>query len=839
MKKQLYALGATLLLAALNTTAQAQANDWIIPPSTVITFGSSGTVTSSLPPGAALGSCSASKADQITSVYSNGAGQGLAFVSNCGVYDLSGASQSSVKDYENVFTIPNQCGVFGSVQWENVHAAPSFNKLTFRTIAVSTVSQTSTTDLINDGSMHVGVCAAAGPMDNSSGTRSIYASSDLDLYRFDLDASGTVTATTIIATLPNTVDPRTGMEVSPDGTKILLSTGTTLYLYDIAAGSFTALGSFPVTVTIAGFEYVPMSSGDRVYFSYHYFNSGVTVCGLDYVTLTAPTTNVDAIPGVSTPTKYGYGFTDIERGKDGLLYFVFHNNYTSQTIAAGDVGTLVSMSTSASSPAIVYGPGGSAVQVQSLTQLGYVVQRQIDGEDYNIYFDKTPSFDVTPAKTASYSPIPEVYINNEVGLQLNATLYGPHDQVEVMVEEGSMSSSGGTLNFVPNTVQPANNTISYPGFDSHLSLNLVSYFFTCSGDHHWLENYRGPIRVSIRPVNSVCGPTLWAWTSKVYNLVDGVHFLLNSPEDNAGTRIGTPNPNPVCSSSPYLDPITVPATTLLPSLDGPQDRNAAVDDQAGDCGPRFGVFGTNPAHDNLLMDNTQAPGCEIGWLGASTAGIFQPPSAAYSNPHNVNIGTILSYGVVVQEFDQPGPGQALVYPPVTIINDLLTTNLSTGGIPTLPLRYNFDVQSGGYFTTNYASIAGARSNKVYEVTYTANGSTDTVSAISYFRILDDGVTSSPNPGGSQWRVANSKGDFRVSPNPAKDYLRFDWADNSETGSRTLIATNTLGQVVLRQSYKEEKGSNSLHLDLTSLAPGIYYYSMYANGLKQNGTFVKE
>lgn len=228
-----------------------------------------------------------------------------------------------------------------------------------------------------------------------------------------------------------------------------------------------------------------------------------------------------------------------------------------------------------------------------------------------------------------------------------------------------------------------------------------------------------------------------------------------------------------------------------------------------------------------------------GWLGASTAGIFQPPSAAYSNPHNVNISTILSYGVVVREFDQPGPGQALVYPPVTIINDLLTTNLSTGGIPPLPLEYNFDAHSGGYFTTNYASIAGARSNKVYEVTYTANGSTDTVSAISYFRILDDGITSFPNPGGYQWRVANTKGNFKVSPNPATDYLRFDWTDNSETGSRTLIATNTLGQVVLRQTYKEAKGSNSLHLDLTSLAPGIYYYSMYANGLKQNGTFVKE
>jgi hypothetical protein len=199
----------------------------------------------------------------------------------------------------------------------------------------------------------------------------------------------------------------------------------------------------------------------------------------------------------------------------------------------------------------------------------------------------------------------------------------------------------------------------------------------------------------------------------------------------------------------------------------------------------------------------------------------------------------------VQSVAQPLPANFNLVPnpgfEFTQGDNTITTNLSTGGIPSG--GYNFNVPSANYFTTQYGSIAGSRSTKVYKVTYTqyaTGGDCDTASAVSYFRILDDGTVPVDPNGGVNWRVTNVSGDFRAFPNPAADVLQFEWTDNAATSSRrSLTVTNTLGQTVLSRQYEETKGGNHLRIDVSSLAPGLYHYSAYANGQEQKGTFVKE
>lgn len=813
-----------LLLAALNTTAQAQANDWIIPPRTVISFGGSGASVSLLSSSSSLASCSSTSADDKYSwTLSDGAGNGVAFVKHCGVYNMTGSAIGSGTgtEYQNIFSVPGLCNTYYAIQWENVTTTHS-NKLTLRTLSIgASVTETASTDLIAPGIMHGGVAVAAAPLEHY-GHRKVYVSSDLDLICYEFDGTGTLVSTTNIATLPYQVDQRTGMEVSPDGTKLLLSTGTTLYMYDITAGTFTTIGTFAYNVTIAGFEYVPLASGDRIYFSYHFFDGYNTLNGLDYVTTSAPTTNVDAIPGVTGSAKYAYGYTDIERGNDGLLYFAYHNNYSSHIITAGDVGTLVSMSTSVSSPSIVYDGAGSAVQVKSLTTFGYIIQKQIDGEDYGSLYGPTwaPTIGFKHSVTAPWSPVPNIYFSSDT-LMMDLTFHGPHEQYTLTVETGSVSFPGGVLTFTPDAVQPSSVYYNDYHYSGKMHINLADYTWSSCGA--WLSHYRGPIRVTVDEQHTVCSNSLGKHfiTSEVYNLIDPLFFLMNSPKDQAPTH-SNPTGNAVCNSSPYNDACT--GTTLMAGIDGAQDRNP-VFAVANDCGPRFGVFGTNPSHDNLIMDNTQKPSCEMGWQGATTTGLYYSPVPNFNNPYGINFGSILSYDIKVEEFDQPVPGAALTNGTI-ILNDLgITSNLSTGGIPFG--GYLFNVTTFNYFISQYASIAGNRSDKVYQVTYTQHatgGDCDEASAVSFFRIMDDGTVPVTPLGGVNWRVATPVSDvFKAYPNPASSVLHLQWSNEDLPGIAQVRLVNLTGKTVLSQDVADARGNNDHSFDIAKLAPGMYFF----------------
>jgi hypothetical protein len=287
---------------------------------------------------------------------------------------------------------------------------------------------------------------------------------------------------------------------------------------------------------------------------------------------------------------------------------------------------------------------------------------------------------------------------------------------------------------------------------------------------------------------------------------------------------------------PIPDPSTGLTVTLRNAIaDLPQDRNL-INVFGGDCGPRFGTLTPPPS-------NTSAPPCAKGWLGAATAGIFQPNSSAVNNPYGLSIGTITGYTITVEEFTQGTPGGALTAtgtgPGGNIVNYITTTDLSTGGIPSGGLNFNAQSYTGNYFIANYATI---RNNFVYKVTYQADisgGTCSTYKAVSYFKILSDG-TSSPS-GGVTWRMANTVNgtSFDVYPNPTSDKLNFKWKSMEAEGSVTVVITDMLGLVVLKQDYSEVKGANNISLSMSAFAPGVYNYSVNADGGVQRGTFVKK
>ena len=79
-------------------------------------------------------------------------------------------------------------------------------------------------------------------------------------------------------------------------------------------------------------------------------------------------------------------------------------------------------------------------------------------------------------------------------------------------------------------------------------------------------------------------------------------------------------------------------------------------------------------------------------------------------------------------------------------------------------------------------------------------------------------------------VVNS---FVVYPNPANSStsISFDIAENNKV---TILVYNVLGNLVsnLSQSNDFEKGNNTIQLNTSNLASGVYYITLDINGAKE-------
>lgn len=829
MKKLFSRTILTTALIASSVFAFSQANDWIFPPSTRISFNTGSAIVSTLPSGNAIAGCGSGSTylfQQYASVVSDNYNHGLVFVNNCGLYNLSGTNifSGTYNNYQNVFSVPGLCANFYSISWEFQNGPPHYNTLVLRRLNATnsaSVSEVSSSTLINDGYMHSGNAIAVAPL-AVDGTRKIYLGDYTSLKSLTISASGTIGSISTVATLSSPIDTRSGMEVSPDGKNIVIGIGGGVQLYTIATGTFTTLGAFASGTTVFGFEYVPYLSNDRVYMSYHGLSgSGVTE-GLGYVSLSAPTTLNDALGGIpGSLAKYGFGYTDIERAKDGKLYFAYNSGYTRHYVIAGDAGALYSLDPSSGTLTAIQNSGTQVYTNNVEDNWAFIIQHQIDGEvyDYANSTAFTPTFDVNSVQGTTYGNVTAVYLCNGT-LTLNSTLVGVHSGFTVLVELGTITyGNAGNyyLNtFTANSSQPSGNSVTVPDVYSNASTDLMTLF-------SFLQTYTGPIRITVTN-NSPCGNA--SSSPQFFNLVSPTDFVTIGPSDVAPYRGVSASFLPVCSSTVVTDPST--GATIRPAYYGAQDRNTIA---VGASGPSFATVGTLN-----VCDPTLAPPCSVGWLGASSVGIF----SGNLNTPSGTVGTISNFIVKVDEYTQAGgSGTALTFVK-TVLNRTISTNLSAGGIPTIGYGFDNKTSPNHYFTNNYDAIKGVN---VYKITYSATtANCGVISSYSYFKILDDGTVGDQD-GGYNWKVTNvtsTSGNSAISvyPSPASDKLHFHWISKENHAAKVAI-TDILGHVIIRQRVVEKMGQNDLVIDIADIASGIYYYTAATASGVQKGTFVKK
>ncbi len=843
MKTTLLKSLATATLLAGSFNAFSQANDWILPPSTKIHFTTSSGTASTLPGTSAISGCGAGPTylfQQRASTISPGSsGSGMVFVDNCGIYNLSGTNIGS-GTYQNVFYIPGQCKQYYAIGWESVFGPPHGNKLTIRTLDATNpaaITETTSADLINDGYAHSGISIAVAPLD-SNGSRRVYISDGNTLKLLTIAANGSYGSLANIKTLTNQLDSRTNMEVTPDGKKLLMLdlSGAVLLqdLVNITSSPVTLSNSLPIVPggsvrIISGFEYVPMAgSGDRVYISFHSWTNYInTVGGLYYVPVANPAAPVDVFTTATVSPPYSgfnFGFSEIERGKDGKLYLAMNPNalpnaYGYYTVSSGGPMYVLNTGTNTISPLM---NGSTAVNGNNYEgNWGYFIQGQIDGENYSLtnYSVSPPSFTVNGVDQGPFiypTSVPSVYLCND-SLKLNASLIGAHTSYTLKIETGTvapaMFGSFSSWAFTANPIQPTLNTVTTPSTAPSVLVNLVNSF-------PWLANYRGPFRVTMTSNN----PCSSATSSLFFNLVDPTDFLMIAPIDGSYYS-STQTFNSNCTSTPRVDPVT--GSVTRPSYTGALDRKVIT---PGSAGPSFFAAGViNPA---------SIPPCYVGWMGASSVGVI-------NGDLNASVGSATNYKILVEEFDQPhGNDSPLVFRQV-----ILNRNLPATGIPAS--GYIFDGKTNPtpanahYFTdiTNYDAI---KNRYVYRVTYSATGSCGTIRSYSYFKILSDGLTGDAN-GGVNWRGAPGNGSnttlpgngqFKAYPNPATTALTLSW-NSSVDAAASVTISDMLGQVVLKQILNINKGQNANELNVAGLAPGVYHYTVSMEQGMQQGNFVKK
>ena len=66
------------------------------------------------------------------------------------------------------------------------------------------------------------------------------------------------------------------------------------------------------------------------------------------------------------------------------------------------------------------------------------------------------------------------------------------------------------------------------------------------------------------------------------------------------------------------------------------------------------------------------------------------------------------------------------------------------------------------------------------------------------------------------------------PNPASDLTRIPYVI-PESGVLTLRIMGMNGQVLFRENVMAEAGSGNLHVNISDLAAGVYYYSVEYRG----------
>ncbi|RQO29680.1 hypothetical protein DBR32_15600 [Taibaiella sp. KBW10] len=743
----------SLLCSGSSYLAQGQANDWIIPPSTHMHFSDCCNFVSTLPASSGINFCGSGPSyqwDQYAGVVSDANGNGIAFVNACGAYNPNtGANIGSSSSSPYSFAIPGLCNQYYSLRWSPVGVGGfRHQELFFRQQDGTNLAAITETNVISGYSNSTSTPIAIAPLE-TNGNRKVYVTNDLNqLISINVAPDGTVGAAVALATIPGGI---WDMEVAPNKKKIVLNHSSYITVFDLVTNteSVPLGGTFPSTTKFSGIEYVPgTNSGDRVYFSYHQSPSALyfSVEGLGYVNLSAPTVLNDALAYIpSTLSKSGFGFTDIELGKNGYLYFAYHPGWGSHWLVNGNVGTLYSTYPNVPSFFVPVSPATTVSSID-LNNSGFIIQKQIDGEDYRNYTLSIPTFTVN-GQSPNAQNITEITLCENDSLRLFTYETGYFSSYDISIEKGNIVGP----NFTPGLGTYNANAIPGAKMRDTIVLN--------GGYASFLSGYSGGLKITYTVRNN-CGTQSFTQIVNLKRIGLAVDFKLFGPS-GCPVQNQVTNISQLANSSPY----TQPATSVF---------------------------------------------CKDGWLGAFSAGIQQStftPTAGL---------TIQSYFLSVHQVDNNGDS---IGPALGSLTQATPFN-----------NYNFNSLIPGWFYTNYNTI---KNNAYFKVTLGANTTPcGLIKRYSYFRIIDGG------PGGNFWSKVQpgllpggqESESAQVFPNPAKGKINLSWyaAEHPESNARIQLS-NTLGKTVLQQVLTQQEGHNEALVDVSRLAPGIYYYQLEAGG----------
>jgi hypothetical protein len=792
--------------------AQGQANDWIIPPDKHMHFTSCCNFLSTLPSTSTIASCGAGPTyafSQYAGVVSDSTGAGLAFVNACGIYNPNTGVNIGSNSSPYAFAIPGLCNTYYSVDWNAVGFGTSrHQELYFHRLDASNasaVTETGVTTILPTADVHA---IAAAPL-AADGSRKVYLTDNqFRIVSVNVASNGVVGSPVVLATLPTRV---WSMEVSPNGKSIVMSHRNYVTLYDLATNTETVLGgSFPSTTVIAGMEYVPnTNSGDRVYISYHQMASASSFLmeGLGYVNLSAPTVLNDALTGMpGTIAKSGFGFTEIERGKNGYLYFAYHPGYTSHLVLNGSTGPMYSTYPDVPSYFVTVSP---ATSVSAIDQgSSFIIQVQIDGEDYRGYALNTPTFTVN-GKSQTPTAIPTILLCDDDSIRMYTNESGYYSSYEVTIQKGTVFG-----NYIDYGSNPVISSGVLPGSRMRDTLNLQNIFGS-----NLDALYSGGVTITYKVYNG-CGSQFSTQTVILKRAATVASYQANKTASNNGiTGKGLQK--------------TLPITTPMPT----------------------GATPTGPTMNQLLDDL----GNTIGWQGASSAGIC-------------NLNANGTYALKVYEVER----KPIMNSAGILVDSTVRRTVGTDVAPDIFSVSGTGIASGQFLfnsrTLKFAKpgTTNANSNFLYNTTFNNQSSGDyfkkyygyaedegllsefnqktwcvdfTVTTVegcvarnlSYFRIVTSTTLDAVYARMASTGVAaGSANEIRVSPNPASDNIRIQFATRPKSASVALY--DIYGRIVRSQTAVSAMETN---LDIKSLPAGTYTYKVNADGKEYNGKIVKQ
>jgi hypothetical protein len=782
----------------------SQANDWYFPPD--IKMDANGGGFSNFSSGTDITNCTTFKSQQ--GVLSNSGGSSYRAFNACSIYDFNGNNiNPSWQGADILFTVPGLCNQYWEVSWKFVSGPPHSLKLSivkFNGENPENMEFIEEEEITPDpADIPEGTCGPTGSWDvavsplANDGSRTIFAVSGKGFLSWTIDASGTISYDGLLATLPYAVDRQVRMEVTSDGNHVLMNPcgyqGVMIYdLYPVHGAPSVRLIS--VGKYISGYEYVPAGitgSNERLYVSSHDatspYSGGITY--YDFNTGSGP----------STPFTYSshqvFGFTEIELAKDGNLYFAFNPTFGSGNVSgAGDLYYFNPASASSASPT----QAASGGEVSTYFNWGYYIQRQIDGENYDVtdYAVSQAQWDIAGIIQPNWFTINNLYICDSI-LMLNALISSYHTSYSIKIENGTVSPP--FYNFIASGTQFSPNPLTINGSAANNSVNLIDVF-------SWLDTYTGAIKVTIT-VNG-CGN---ASSYMLFNVAGSTTTLANYKYiRNNGGNFG----------SPYKTPTTtLPITTPMPIGNSYTIFRANLDTSLGWMGASatlgIDTINTNGTYELVIYQVDDSTGKR--YYDSSIA-MYAPNLAYYKKIGSVSNGSF-HFNTQTVTFDASNP------PFYATGND------------TSDAAYFLDFHNWAFSQT--PAIRKDFKDRVYRIDFkvtTPSPFNCSVTKTSYFRIAIDTAITKNQSGQSKLTNATqfeSKEIILLYPNPTSDqfeiFIPFEWV-NAE-----LKITNNIGQTV----FSNKLSHNDSHINIAQFPSGLYFYKLIVDENNYEGKLIKK